>query len=293
MHFGRSKILCASSRRQVVPFQKRRNETIKRRLPPTPRTFSRLVADHSSLTPICLARALQSRTRQQAQAKNIEFTRMEERFVKMHELSRHVIHTMETLQVTARTLASIRNHHSRCHKPYEAGADRSNTDDNASNNNAAHRQECNENECIPEMLFYQEFIENLRLRAGAFNERMGNEILLVRTGPSLSNLPLFLFALRVTKLHSFLWVQSFHLSSADDNITAKQILQDGRNDGRELTQLVSTATLLFLPGTFVSVSQEKEERRTPCGFIIIFQITMTGMLTLPFVGRDSTRVSSA
>ncbi|KLU82594.1 hypothetical protein MAPG_01666 [Magnaporthiopsis poae ATCC 64411] len=148
---------------------------------------------------------------------------MDDRFIKMHDLSRHVIHTTETLQVTARTLASIRNHHSRCRKAHEAEAGRSSADDNASNNNAMHGQECNENEGIPEMLFYQEFIENLRLRAGAFNERVGNEILL-----------------------------SFHLSSADDNITAKQILQDGRNDGRELTQLVSTATLLFLPGTFVS-----------------------------------------
>lgn len=40
----------------------------------------------------------------------------------------------------------------------------------------------------------------------------------------------------------------------EDNDVSKGILAETRNDGRVLSETVSVLTLLFLPGTFVSVS---------------------------------------
>ena len=50
-------------------------------------------------------------------------------------------------------------------------------------------------------------------------------------------------------------MQAFNSVSAEDNLTSKQLLKDARNDGRELTTVVSLLTLVFLPGSFISVSQ--------------------------------------
>lgn len=48
--------------------------------------------------------------------------------------------------------------------------------------------------------------------------------------------------------------QGFNLSAAEDNKTSKEILGESRSDSKELTKLVSTLTLIFLPASFVSVS---------------------------------------
>ncbi|PHH92863.1 hypothetical protein CDD83_4285 [Cordyceps sp. RAO-2017] len=77
--------------------------------------------------------------------------------------------------------------------------------------------------CMDDLDFYQSFVSNLIKRASSFQQRLHNEIML-----------------------------SYNLFAADDNDTAKAILRETRNDGRDLTNLVSTLTLLFLPGTFFS-----------------------------------------
>jgi len=141
---------------------------------------------------------------------------MARRYIAMHELSRHVIHEIETLQISSRTLASIAQHHDNYNHKHISASSSSEDDDD---------DDGHENGCSPDLKFYHRFLENLHLRAVAFDKRLQNEIRL-----------------------------AFNLSAADDNATAKEILQDGQNDGRELTQLVSTATLLFLPGSFISVS---------------------------------------
>jgi len=78
--------------------------------------------------------------------------------------------------------------------------------------------------------FYTLFLNNLRLRASAFEQRLQNEILL-----------------------------AFNLFAADDNATSKEILletrqivAEARKDNRDLTNLVSVLTLLLLPGMFIA-----------------------------------------
>ena len=71
-----------------------------------------------------------------------------------------------------------------------------------------------------------------------------------------------------------IWSQAYNLVAAEDSKTAKEILGESatgstnstkilqatrkllletRNDGRELTNIVSLLTLMFLPGAFISV----------------------------------------
>ena len=84
---------------------------------------------------------------------------METRYISMHELSRHVIHEIETLQISARTLASIAEHHG--HRIHDATGGEPDCD------------------CGTDLEFYHRFLENLQLRAAAFDNRLQNEIRLV------------------------------------------------------------------------------------------------------------------
>lgn len=77
----------------------------------------------------------------------------------MHELSRHTIHETETLEVTARTLAIISKQHGRCRHVGSVDSD--------------------VGSCVTDIDFHQQFLENLRLRAAAFVQRLQNEIRLV------------------------------------------------------------------------------------------------------------------
>ena len=81
------------------------------------------------------------------------------RYLSMHELSRHVIHETETLEVTARTVASIAQHHRQC-----------------THGNGLTQIESS---CTSDLEFYQRFLGNLQLRAAAFDKRLQNEITLV------------------------------------------------------------------------------------------------------------------
>ncbi|TLS21754.1 uncharacterized protein PpBr36_09445 [Pyricularia pennisetigena] len=142
------------------------------------------------------------------------------RYLGMHEISRHVLHEIETLEISARTMRAIDDCHSKNCR-WEAGD---------KNDPELHLKEARYSFCSSEISFYPQFLENLGLRAHTFEDRLKTEIRL-----------------------------AFHLAGADDNKTTKQLLdknkeiaQSSRNDGRELTRLVSTATLLFLPGSFCS-----------------------------------------
>lgn len=74
----------------------------------------------------------------------------------MHELSRHLIHETEILEASSKTLSIITKQH-------EKHCSRSYPDDS----------------CLPNLAFYQGFLDNLRLRASAFDSRLQNEIRLV------------------------------------------------------------------------------------------------------------------
>lgn len=63
------------------------------------------------------------------------------------------------------------------------------------------------------------------------------------------------------KCHNLTAAKAFNTVSADDSSTAKRLLEQStrlleqtKNDNRSLTKTVSLLTLLFLPGTFISVS---------------------------------------
>jgi hypothetical protein len=87
---------------------------------------------------------------------------MSRRYLEMHELARHIIHKRETLNVSSRTLkVMIDSHMDRCQPP---------NDDTTVHCSQVKR----------DLQFFQGFLENLRDRAEAFNERLQNEIVLVR-----------------------------------------------------------------------------------------------------------------
>lgn len=86
---------------------------------------------------------------------------MHDRYINMHELSRHVIHMTETLDVGARILKLMRDGHQECcigKSPSMTGY-----------NHQTRR----------EFEFFEAFLQNLRLRADAFDQRLHNEITLV------------------------------------------------------------------------------------------------------------------
>jgi len=86
-------------------------------------------------------------------------TAMKTRYYVAHEITRHTIHMNEVLDATARTLRAIlQNHNARCAVPNA----------NSCGNSAS-----------GEIAFYEQFLENLKLRANAFDRRLQNEITLV------------------------------------------------------------------------------------------------------------------
>ena len=149
---------------------------------------------------------------------------MYDRYEKMHELARHIIHVTETLGAGVRTLNMMSDiHYGRCSS-----------------------EQTNTAKCIHQtprkFEFFKSFLENLQLRAKAFDQRLHNEITLVCTSSIL--------VIRVrTKLE-----QAYNVYAADDNATAKEILKESQHDGRELTNLVALLTLIFLPLSFFTVT---------------------------------------
>jgi hypothetical protein len=87
----------------------------------------------------------------------------------MHELSRHVIHSCETLAIASDTLeAMLRDHE----------AHRQKTRDSAYSYSSLQSEQTSKT-----LQFYSSFLTNLKMRAQSFHERLQTEIQLV-------NLPL-------------------------------------------------------------------------------------------------------
>ncbi|KAK5659905.1 hypothetical protein OQA88_13369 [Cercophora sp. LCS_1] len=136
-----------------------------------------------------------------ADERRYQYTR--QRYFKMHDLARHIIHETEILNVAARTLTAILG---------------------TQNEVCEGKKDmllCAQSHRSVEVAEQQ--IQNLSLRAGAFEKRLENEIKL-----------------------------AFNLSAAEDNKTSKGILEENRSDSKELTKLVSSLTMIFLPASFVS-----------------------------------------
>ncbi|KAH8803020.1 hypothetical protein F5884DRAFT_494327 [Xylogone sp. PMI_703] len=112
----------------------------------------------------------------------------------MHELSRHLIHSEETLAAAETTLNAILQ---------------SDWPLNTSKNST--------------IQFSLTFIKNLNLRAKAFIERLENEIRL-----------------------------AYHINNVRQLVQVDELLRESRNDGKDVAKFVGYASIVFLPGTFVS-----------------------------------------
>ena len=85
---------------------------------------------------------------------------MDTRYTDMHEILRHINHESENLKAAARTLkVMMESHVERCGNPRSIG----------------------DRQVENRLRFYASFLENLQLRALAFEERLRNEILLVKS----------------------------------------------------------------------------------------------------------------
>ncbi|KAK2006011.1 hypothetical protein LZ32DRAFT_115989 [Colletotrichum eremochloae] len=115
-------------------------------------------------------------------------------YTNMHELSRHLVHSQETLNAAETTFQAILRS-----KQWDGTTAR-------------------------EMLeFCHTFVVNLKLRAGAFVDRLDNEIAL-----------------------------ELHINNLDQLEKVEELLKENRRDGKEVTKFVGYASILFLPGTFLS-----------------------------------------
>jgi hypothetical protein len=101
-----------------------------------------------------------------------------DRYEKMHELSRHIIHMSETFDVTVQTIEQIFRFHQRWSRPITPD---SSSPDIAGGESPPYRDAYRKPEAELEeaLLFHQLFFNNLKMRANAFEERLHNEIQLV------------------------------------------------------------------------------------------------------------------
>jgi len=142
----------------------------------------------------------------------------------MHELSRHINHMLETLKVAKNTISAII-------------ADFRGQDDTLA---------MQANPELPKgpdsrVKFWAMFIANLEHRALSFNDRLENEISLV--------------ILRRSHLHIWLTLpQAYHLVNVLQLGQARELLEESRDEGKDIARYVAYASMIFLPGTFVSVS---------------------------------------
>ncbi|KAF4424796.1 hypothetical protein CFRS1_v014854 [Colletotrichum fructicola] len=118
----------------------------------------------------------------------------EETYRNMHELSRHLIHSQETLNAAETTLAAI-----------------------------AKGPQWKDTSQEDLFQFCHSFVINLKLRAGAFVDRLDNEIAL-----------------------------ELHRNNLDQLEKVEELLRENRKDGKDVTKFVGYASILFLPGTFLS-----------------------------------------
>lgn len=148
-------------------------------------------------------------------------------YIEIHELVRHVIHSIETLDVGARTVRAMRDAHcARCR---------------------SEKPLVHYHHIQGDLEFYELFLQNLRARASAFDQRLLNEIKSVRVAGHISPYRVFNFDCNIC--------QAANLLATEDSATAKEILKGSQHDGRDLTNLVALLTLVFLPASFLTVNK--------------------------------------
>lgn len=101
------------------------------------------------------------------------------------------------------------------------------------------------------LLLRENMISNLNFRAKAFVSRMDNEIKCVST----------IYKLYIRNSIDLLTncIQASNFVAVGDSNISKGILKQTRNEGKVLSDTVSFLTLLFLPSTFISVSNRIQQ----------------------------------
>jgi hypothetical protein len=145
------------------------------------------------------------------------------RYISMAELSRHAIHMSETLQVASNTMRAV----------YENSILYPSSDSTESRQRRA----------VHGLRFSSEFLANLKLRADAFIGRLDNETQLVSA------------LVCVISSTVFNNLQAYNIVSAYELQNTQILLRESTDKGRDLAQIVTLLTLLFLPGSFITVSQ--------------------------------------
>jgi hypothetical protein len=102
-----------------------------------------------------------------------------DRYEKMHELSRHIIHMSETFDVAVQTVEQIIRFQERWSIPIPSDPSSPATPGNVASPPYSESYRKAEAELEEDLLVHQLFFNNLKIRADAFEERLHNEIQLV------------------------------------------------------------------------------------------------------------------
>lgn len=92
-------------------------------------------------------------------------------YISMHELSRHVVHMSETLQVATKTMKAILR--------------------NVESRDATEENQETKNNVLEGLRMSSRFMSNLKLRADAFEDRLDNEIRLVGNALATANVDVY------------------------------------------------------------------------------------------------------
>jgi hypothetical protein len=101
-----------------------------------------------------------------------------DRYQKMHELSRHIIHMSETSDVTVQTIEQILRFHQRWSEPVAPDS----SSPNITGREFLLYRDANRKAAVEleeDLLFHRSLFNNLKMRADVFQKRLHNEIQLV------------------------------------------------------------------------------------------------------------------
>jgi hypothetical protein len=187
-----------------------------------------------------------------------------ERYDKMHEYARHINHLLEVVDAGVKTLLRIHAELERFYQWKNAKWATSMSEHMDTENGSTSRAVGDDE--IPPLLsdigFHTAFLEGLQLRSRSLEDRLKNEI-------SLVYLPIPLGPLAqantsrafnsVAAHDSHVAAQTLSETQKDGETSkdilrgTKSLLEAARDDSKMLTKTVSIMTLLFLPGTLISV----------------------------------------
>lgn len=170
-----------------------------------------------------------------------------------HNLSRHAIHTGETLQIAANTVRAIL-------QSLESPSPRHGIE-----TVGEQREQPISNNILNRLRFSSDFLANLKLRAVTFTERLENEIRLAYNVVSVHQLQdsdrisqnsqtqLQQMRQLLEGSHQQLLDSSHSLHNSRELLEQMQtLLEQTKDDGKELTEVVTWLTLIYLPATFAA-----------------------------------------